>query len=360
MTEAVLRFWYGPGPPRMPAPLGPLLDLSRNLYAAGLARSQKRALLRRRSLPAFVISIGNLSSGGTGKTPLTLHLAARMKELGIGTAILSRGYGRRGGETVPVPQRGETASQVPLFGDEPILMTRRCPEVPVWVGPDRYISGMAAIRSSRPRVLLLDDGFQHVALARDLDLALVDAGNPFGNGLLLPFGPLREPVDHLRRADAIVLTRAEDPHAAAATRTRLTQMFPGKPIFTCNHRLSTLRVGLDGREIALPLRSPCPVVAFAGIARPDSIFRSLEAVGMDLVRRFPFPDHHRYTPRDMETLLEGVRQTSARFLITTEKDVVRMPDAFHPWIVTAGVEVDFGEESGGFFDYVESKFACRR
>ena len=359
-TEAVLRFWHGPGPPRIPAALGPFLSLSRRLYAAGLARSQQRALLRRRSLPAFVISVGNLTSGGTGKTPLTLRLAAWMRELGSRTAILSRGYGRCGGETVPAPQGGDAASHVLLFGDEPVLMARKLPDVPVWVGPDRWTSGMAAIGSSGARVLLLDDGFQHLALARNLDLVLLDAENPFGNGLLLPLGPLREPPEHLQRADAIVLTRAEDPHAAAATHSLLTRMFPGKPLFTCTHRLSALKAGLGGHEIALPFTVARPVVAFAGIARPDSFFRSLEAAGMTLVGRFPFPDHHRYAPRDIEMLLDGVRKTGACFLVTTEKDAVRLPASFLSWVVTAGVEVDFGEESRDFFEYIGSKLASHR
>jgi len=356
-TDALLKFWHNPARVQVPAALSFVFRLSGNLYAAGLMRSQRRALLRRRSLPAFVISVGNLSSGGTGKTPLTLWLAARIQNLGLQTAILSRGYGRDGRETLLTPHQGETAPQIPVFGDEPVLMARKAPAVPVWVGPVRWVSGKAAIRSSGARVLLLDDGFQHLSLKRDLDLVLLDAGNPFGNGLLHPFGPLREPPAHLDRADAIVLTRAEDPCAAAGTRSQLMRIFPGKPVFACKHRLSALRAGLGGREIPLALLASHPAVAFAGIARPDSFFRSLEAAGIGIVARFAFPDHHPYTPRDIGTLFDSVRKTDACFLITTEKDAVRLPSPLMSCIVTAGMEMDFGAETKEFFDYISSKLS---
>lgn len=333
------------------------MDICQNLYAAGLKRSQRRAVLRRRSLPAYVISIGNLSSGGTGKTPLTLWLAERLAGLGLQPAILSRGYGRDGRETVLVPREGEPAPQIPLFGDEPVLMARKVPTVPVWVGPVRWLSGKAAIRSSGARVLLLDDGFQHLSLKRDLDLVLLDAANPFGNGMLHPFGPLREPPEHLGRADAIVLTRADDLSATAATRSQLARMFPQKPLFTCRHRISVFRTGLGGHEAPLALLTPHPAVAFAGIARSHPFFQSLETAGIKLARTLPFSDHHLYTAQDMQMLLESVRETGARFLITTEKDAVRLPSRFASCIVTAVPEVDFGSESEAFSNYISSGLA---
>jgi tetraacyldisaccharide 4'-kinase len=244
-----------------------------------------------------------------------------------------------------------------MFGDEPLLMARKAGTVPVWVGPARWLSGKAAIRTSGAEVLLMDDGFQHLSLYRNLDIVLLDAHNPFGNGRLLPFGPLREPVAHLDRADAIILTRAEDPGLVARTRSMLARMFPGKPIFACRHGLSSMKAGFDGCPVSSAALAKQRAVAFAGIARPAPFFLSLESTGIKLAATFAFSDHHPYTEDDTRMLMRSVKKTGARFLITTEKDAMRLPSRFLPSIVSVGMEMDFGAESDEFRNFIRSRIS---
>lgn len=354
----VLKCWYDPDwTPRPFSALSFLVSVGTGLYAAGAERNRRRALKNACALPALAISVGNLTLGGTGKTPLVLWLAERFQGRGLRTAVLSRGYGRRGSEAAPVPADGDTAPLVPLFGDEPVLMARKTRDVPVWVGTARCISGKAAIRSSGAQILIMDDGFQHLSLQRDLDLVLMDAGNPFGNGLLLPFGPLREPMASLHRADAFILTRSENPGTVHRTRRLLETLFPGKPVFAARHRLTGFGAGLGGRETSLATLASRTAVAFAGIAHPHSFFRSLESTGAILARSFPFPDHHRYTARDIKALLDATRETGSSFLVTTEKDAVRLPAEIQSAVATAVIRMDFGEELKGFSDFLDEKLS---
>ena len=207
-------------------------------------------------------------------------------------------------------------------------MACKAKPVPVWVGRDRWQSGNLAIQNDHVDTLVLDDGFQHLALDRNLDLVLLDAHNPFGNGALLPLGPLREPPAHLDRAGAIVLTRAEDRQLTEATRLKITGLLPQKPIFSCVHRLTGVRVGLDGERIPLAALHAKKVVAFAGIARPESFYHLLREAGMVVGPSFAFPDHHQYREADMVMVLKAAAESDAGFLVTTEKDMVRLLPEF--------------------------------
>ena len=234
LSSRLQRSWYAFPPLPLPWPLRCLLALGASLYGAGLHRDQGRALQQRRELPAHVISVGNLVVGGTGKTPMCLWLARFLHSLGWKPAILSRGYRRQQGGTVRVPSTGESSPAVLAFGDEPVLLAHQAQPVPVWVGKDRWRAGALAIARDDANVLILDDGFQHLSLKRNLDLVLLDARTPLGNGAILPLGPLREPPEHLERADAIVLTRADIPEATSQTRAMIIGRFPGKPVFSCS------------------------------------------------------------------------------------------------------------------------------
>ncbi len=321
-----------------------LLELGSRAYEWGLRRDQALSLSRRRTLPVSVISVGNLTTGGTGKTPFTLWLSAYLHSRGFPHGILSRGYGRKGSEVSVVPKFGETGPLVPLFGDEPVFMSRSVTGVPVWVGRDRWKSGMAAIRDSGPRILLLDDGFQHLSLARDLDLVLLDAHNPFGNRSLLPLGPLREPVAHLARADAFILTRARDPDQVARTQVLLRELFPGRPIFCCRHHLAGFSAGPDGLFFGLDCLAAKRVAAFSGLGNNAGFFQSLREGGIDLIEAFPFPDHHPYRMEDLEAIFRLASQKGAQVLVTTEKDWVRLPSEVQGSVLAARVELNFGEE----------------
>jgi tetraacyldisaccharide 4'-kinase len=352
-----LQNWYAPPSSYRRLPAQPLLYLAAKLYKVGLRRHQHRAMARRRTLPAFVISVGNLVVGGAGKTPLALWLSNHLCTVGRHPAILSRGYKKRDASVARVPSSAQSFQEMLQFGDEPTLMARKAAPVPVWVGKDRWHSGNLAIQTDGADTLILDDGFQHLALERNLDLVLIDAHNPFGNGSLLPLGPLREPQAHLARADAIVLTRAEDPAKTQATRAKISQWFPEKPVFSCVHRLTGYKVGLDGQHIPPAALDGRKAVAFAGIARPESFYGLLQRAGIVVSRSFAFPDHHQYQTADMAMLVRAMKENRAAFLITTEKDMVRLLPEFQAFILTTVVEIDFLLEHQAFCRFLREKLA---
>lgn len=358
-TQWLLRSWYTPrlshkGHPPW-RPLSSFLELGARFYARGVRRHQSKAMKARRGLPAFVISVGNMVVGGTGKTPLTLWLVDYLCTRGWSPVILSRGYGRSSTKPARVPAQGELAALAACFGDEPVLMARKAQHVPVWVGSDRFHSGLAAMEASGADVLVLDDGFQHLRLLRSLDLVLLDAHLPFGNGLLLPSGPLREPIEHLERAHAMILTRAENAAKTDETRRDLAALFPGKPLFTCRHRLIGFKVAGEGPVLSPVHFLKAPVLAFAGIARPEMFFRDLRELGLTLSRTFSFPDHHSYGSAELSLLMDCLHKESLRFLITTEKDAVRLPPQLRAVALVAELEIDFGDSREAFQRYLDER-----
>ncbi|HEY1159560.1 MAG TPA: tetraacyldisaccharide 4'-kinase [Terracidiphilus sp.] len=260
-----------------------------------------------------VVSIGNLSTGGAGKTPLAIALAKALAQRGFQVDVLSRGYGRRGQLPVRVAPDG-TAEE---FGDEPLLIAREA-GVPVYVAGQRYDAGLLAEAGAqrtagedrRPRIHLLDDGFQHRQLARDVDILLMNRQD-WQDGLL-PAGNLREPLRAARRATVIAIPASdEDPDSAPELEAALrTWGFEG-PVWRLQRRMEV--PAIDG-----------PVVALCGIARPEQFFAGLEAAGLHLAARIAFPDHHRYAADDLDRLVSSARASGATALITTEKDLVRL------------------------------------
>ena len=287
VSRQIREAWGGPSPA--------IFRAASALYEKGLRRDQAKLLKKRVKLPVPVISIGNLSVGGTGKTPLTIWMCEFLLEIGFNPAVLTRGYGGTGKS----PGRIPASRDAERFGDEPVMMSEYLPSTSVWVGRDRAASGEAALAGGGANVLVLDDGFQHLALERDLDVVLLDCRNPFGNGLVLPAGPLREPPANLKRADVFVITHAGGSVDSAPLLKKLESLFPAIPAFACNHRLKGVRLGRGG-----PILSPGDLlgrkaVAFAGIAAPESFFEDLRKAGIDLCQSFDFPDHHRYAPEDL-------------------------------------------------------------
>lgn len=288
-------------------------------------------LRRRKRLPCKVISIGNLTLGGTGKTQLTIWMARWLHQHGWRVAVLSRGYGRdRAGKGhIQVVSSGEgPIVNWQRAGDEPYLLAQRLPGVPILIGKNRYQSGLYACQHFGTQVVILDDGFQHEALHRDLDLVLIDASNPFGHGALLPRGTLREPLRALQRADAMVLSRAETPGVALDTLHHHLRRWYDKPFTSI---MSTRVEGLQQSNACIPegiarLRSH-RLVAFAGIGNPQAFTTTLRQCGCTVVAAAVFPDHHPYTPEDWHAIVNLARQQRADGLITTEKDAVRLaPD----------------------------------
>jgi tetraacyldisaccharide 4'-kinase len=295
-------------------------------YGAG---ARGRRLLYRRGwrqpkrLPAPVVSVGNLTVGGTGKTPLTAWLARALQEQGQRVAILSRGYGGRRKSLTCLSDGQRLLARPPQTGDESFWLARTLPGVPVYTGPSRYEAGLAAWRAHRPDLFLLDDGFQHFQLSRDLDIVLLDAAAPFGNGLLLPAGPLREPVRTLDTAQVIILTRF-DPQQHQSQLIEMRQRFPDKSILTA----AVAPVGVavhPGRESqGVESLQALPLYAFAGMANPQVFFNTLTALGVELQGRRSFPDHWAYTAPELQEMVRMAREAGAAGLITTSKDWARL------------------------------------
>ena len=311
--------------------LAPLLPASW-LYGLGawLHRSlYRRGLLRAAQLPCRVVSVGNLTVGGSGKTPSAAWLAHALAGRGHRVALASRGYGRRGGgEPLVVSDGRHVLSRAELAGDEPLLLAAHAPGVPVLVARERALAGWRALAAFGTEVLVLDDGFQHHRLRRDLDLVLFDGATGFGRGGCLPHGPLREPSRALRAADAVGVI---DGPLAERHETRVQRLAPDAFRFRARRRPRVLR-RLSGGDATDPGDlAGHKVGLLCGLARPGGLRRTVEALGAQVVAERTFADHHRYRPSDLAHLAE-----QAPLWVTTEKDALKIPAA---WAGTADVRV---------------------
>lgn len=281
-------------------------------------------LLRVHRLPCRVVCVGNLTVGGTGKTPTVAAIAERLHAAGRKVCVLLRGYGRRGTEAEIVSDGRDLLLEWQQAGDEAILLGRLLPGVPIVVGGDRVKAGDLAIRCFGPDTLVLDDGFQHRRLYRDVDLVLLDGADPFGGGQLLPRGRLREPVEALRRAHAIMLTRADQAEDLTSLRRRLQAWAPGVPVGCAVH--SPRRVVDLGSGRATPpeaLRG-MNLLAVSGIANPAGFAWTLQELGARLAGVLTFPDHHPFTREDRARMGREAQACGAEAIVTTEKDAVRL------------------------------------
>jgi tetraacyldisaccharide 4'-kinase len=273
-----------------------------SLYDRGLLRSVRVAGAR-------VISVGNLTVGGSGKTPAVIHLATLLSAAGCRVFVLSRGYGRRNRSTVIF--RAADAPSWEDAGDEPLLIARRCPGVTLMVGADRAALALEATRRGA-EIILLDDGFQHRRLHRDLDLLVVDGAVGFGNGRLLPRGPLREPLSNLRRAGLIWLVESANQSPPSFE----------MPVVRVRVRPTAL-LDASGAEAPFESLRGRRVIALAAIARPQRFIATLESLGAEVVERRLLPDHAPLTPQHFAA-------PDGTLLITTEKDFARLPPGASP------------------------------
>jgi tetraacyldisaccharide 4'-kinase len=262
-------------------------------------------------LPHPVISIGNVTVGGTGKTPFTNWLAERLHQRGLRPAILTRGYGRQSPEKEILVEPGADAP-VEFTGDEPQIFIRRRAAA-LGIGADRHSTGLQL--AARADVYLLDDGFQYSGVARDLDLVLIDTLDPFGGFACPPLGRLREPLSGLARADAFLLTRLQPGRRTDGIEQRLRQHQPHAPIFRSRSVLKAWRGG-----------EPCARIgAFCGLGNPQAFWNTLRGEGRELAFQWAFPDHHRYTYQEVQRLAKLARRAGVDCLVTTEKDAVNLP-----------------------------------
>jgi tetraacyldisaccharide 4'-kinase len=297
-------------------PYGLLVSLRKALIAAGL--------LRRKKLAERVISVGNLTVGGTGKTPAVMNIAEIMLKHQKRPVVISRGYGRRDESAITVVSDGNRLhANAWNGGDEPVLIGSKLAGVPVIAGSDRYRAGVYAHERFGNDTVILDDGFQHIRLSRDMDIVLVDAGHPFGNGKLMPAGILREPLSALKRADAVLITgidRAMD----LASVVKAVKSHTRAAIFT------SYVVPVDLVDLASGERKPLSalqgstVIAVAGIARPGSFVRLLQSLKAEVKAECFFPDHYNYGKNDLAEIFQCAADQKAGMIVTTEKDAVRL------------------------------------
>ncbi len=318
----------------------------------------EREIFSQNSLPCKVVSIGNITVGGTGKTPMVSYVANLLSGLGLKVAVISRGYGGHAQRSGGIVSDGKTTLMGPrASGDEPQLLASRLKGIPLLVGKDRYLAGKQAMSRFGASVLVLDDGFQHLALKRDVDLLLIDSARPFGNGHCVPRGPLREPVSGIKRASAFVLTRWTGDSPLNRQRDVLEAHAPGRPIFKCMHVPETLFVAGQEKPIDLATLKGQRLFAFSGIARNEAFRETVSSLGGDVIGFLEFSDHHRYTKDDVESIWKGATDKGVDGIITTEKDLVNLgtDTPSMPLLLVLGIRISFGDDAEAFASYLKTK-----
>ena len=294
----------------------------------------KRNLLQQEKIDCYVISIGNITVGGTGKTPTSQRLAREISSMGYKVAILNRGYRAKWKGDVGVVSDGKellmTAAQA---GDEAYLLAKNLPDVPVLIGPDRSLTGQYAIEHFGVEIAILDDGYQHWQLKRDLDILLVDSINVFGNGHVLPRGTLRESLAHLDRADICLLTKVDQaaPHSCEYIRETLAKNNDHALVVESIHNPKgfveigdwSTNIGCSGKKINE--MAGCKIVAVSAIGNPASLEQTLQSIGTVIVESIRFPDHHDYTTSEIAAVMEQAQKRGAEALVITDKDAVKFP-----------------------------------
>ena len=279
-------------------------------------------ILKEMKLPCPVISVGNITVGGTGKTPCVIMLARMLQKNGFKPAVISRGYGSRSINPVNIISDGDKVLlDSETAGDEPYLIAQELKNVPVITGANRIATGKAAIDKFGANVIICDDAMQHRQIFRDINLVLLDNRSLNENNRMLPRGRLREPVKELKRADAIILTRADEAQQADK---KTGEIIKSIPVFKSIHKpKDIIRADFNERKPVPELKEK-KVYAFCGIAKPDSFRKILLSAGARILSFDVFPDHHRYKKSELEKIRNGFISCSADYLMTTEKDAVRL------------------------------------
>ena len=321
------RIWHDDDSIRRFSPTRAILYLASLLYR--LIVYLRNQLYDRQIFPSVklscpVISVGNITVGGTGKTPCVIGLAKILQQHGYQPAVISRGYGGKNPQPINmVSDRRGILLGADIAGDEPLLIARSLPGIPVITGAKRKLTGQAAIDQFGVNVLICDDAFQHRQIFRDIDIVLLDAEKPLGNGHLLPRGELREPAGSLKRAGCLMLTRADKTGPLNPDIARIAGA-SGIPVFRAAHRF----VELIRPEENLPLPPDVlrgkKVCAFCGIAKPASFKKLLREAEAEILSFVDFPDHYAYDRQDLEGLIKHFEAQGADYWITTEKDAMRL------------------------------------
>ena len=323
-------------------PFSMVLASASLFYGLGVrARLQlySRGVIRQKRLPGFVLSVGNITVGGTGKTPTVIMLARWAKEQGYSACVLSRGYKGKYSERVVEVSDG-TNVKVPwqACGDEPYLLAQKLKGIPVVVSRSRYAAGMYAAQEFGSNFFILDDGFQHLDLARDFDLVLINSMDPFGNGHLLPWGTLREPIFRIERANSVLITHSDQNSDKISNLISCLSKFGHFPIFESKHQPRKIVFPNISEDFTPDWARGKQVVAFAAIGRPDGFKHTLRGLGFKIKHFFPFPDHHAYSKEEISKIAKIADQENAECMITTEKDWIKVEQ-----IVDEGARVGYLE-----------------
>jgi tetraacyldisaccharide 4'-kinase len=314
-------------------------------------------LWKSKRLPCPVISVGNITVGGTGKTPLVITLAKGLTDRGIPVAVLSRGYKGKG-SSGPLVSDGKTLLLSPEeSGDEPFQMAQALKGIPVLIGKDRFANGQLVLQRFNIRGVLLDDGYQHLQLHRDLNILLIDSEIGFGDHHLLPRGILREPLRHLHRAHLFLLTKVEDPENCRPLEKMLREFHPSSPVFHSHYEPQGL-IGPGGEWVGLQTLKGKKALAVSGIANPAYFSLLLRKCGMEIVREMIFPDHHRFTSKDLVAIEKESKE--ADWIVTTEKDIVKLEEVrvIHPPLLALRIEMKIWEEEE-FYKRVMEVFSMK-
>jgi tetraacyldisaccharide 4'-kinase len=315
-------------------------------------------------IEAPVISVGNITAGGTGKTPLVAWLARAVAREGKRACILTRGYGRENPKTRVLVSDGERVlADAREGGDEPLMLALMLKGLAAVVSDaNRVEAARWAIRNFNSEVFILDDGFQHLRIARDLNIVTLDAMNPWGGKHLLPRGTLREPLAGLRRADCLVITRADQSTDIDALRAEASRLSDGRPVFLSRTKISRVRPLFSTtthQDHSLDALTQQPVAAFCAIGNPQAFFKQIKDNGITLAGTRAFPDHHVYTQSEIDALSAEARARGAQALLTTAKDAVKLSSLDFP-LPCYVLEVELAlDEQDEFLDQLREAIKSR-
>jgi len=351
------RIWNDEDTIRRFSPTRALLYLSSLIYRLIVDlrnRLYDRQILKSVRLSCPVISVGNITVGGTGKTPCVIGLTRMLQQSGFKCAVISRGYGGENPQPVNIVSDGNSVLLgAESAGDEPLLIARSLPGIPVITGAKRKFTGQAAIDRFGSNVLICDDAFQHRQIVRDIDIVLLDAEKPLGNGYLLPRGSLREPKNSLQRADCIILTRAEGAEPLHPDVAGIVSK-AGIPVFHAAHQFKELIRPEGNHLLDQNVLHGKKICAFCGIAQPASFKKLLIEAGSELMTFMEYPDHFAYDRYDLEALKNHFLEFHADYWITTEKDAMRLeahPD-FLKTLCILRVEMEIKPSDPSFEDFI--------
>jgi tetraacyldisaccharide 4'-kinase len=313
------------------------------LYFLGYSVKKRYAVKYQKRLPCKVISVGNITLGGTGKTPAAMALAKKAASMGFHPCILTRGYKGKAEGPCFVGMGDGALIDASQAGDEAMLMAETLPGVPIVKGKNRYKAGMFAISKLKsPPLFILDDGFQHWSLHRDTDILLINGKNPFGNGRLLPLGPLREPLSAMERADMVVITNTGDSspdqeevgigrnagsqQADVRSLTETIRKYAASAQIYFARHLPAVFIAPSGNVFAIPDMKDKKVFAFCGIGNPESFKSTMLSLVGEFKGLMVFRDHYRYSHTDFRRITEDAQKSGADWIVTTEKDIMRLTE----------------------------------